>query len=58
MRPAIGQLLVVLVILIVIAAVAAAIIYGLVRLIRYLRRREADRHEMLEIMRRQGDDRR
>ena len=54
MRPALGQLLVVLVILIVIAAILAAIIYGAIRIVRYWRRREADRREMLDLMREQN----
>lgn len=54
MRPAIGQLLVALVVLIVIVAVIAAVVFGIVKLIRYAKRRETDRREMLDLMRQQN----
>ncbi|WP_432789239.1 hypothetical protein QYM46_12950 [Brevibacterium sp. K11IcPPYGO002] len=54
MRPAIGQIAVLLVLLIVIAAVIAGIVFGIVKLVKYMRRREADRREMLGLMREQN----
>lgn len=48
MRPAIGQLLVVLVILIVIAAIISAVVFGIVKLVKYAKRRETDRQELID----------
>lgn len=54
MRPAVGQLVVLLVLLIVIAAIIAGIVFGIVKLVKYMRRREADRREMLDLVREQN----
>lgn len=54
MRPAIGQIAVLLVLLIVIAAIIAGIVFGILKLVKYMRRREADRREMLGLMREQN----
>jgi len=53
-RPALGQIAVLLVLLIVIAAIIAGIVFGIVKLAKYMRRREADRREMLDIVREQN----
>lgn len=54
MRPALGQIAILLVLLIVIAAIIAGIVFGIVKLVKYMRRREADRREMLDIVREQN----
>lgn len=54
MRLAFGQILILLVILAVIAAIIAGAIFGIIKLVKYAKRRETDRKEMLDLMREQN----
>ena len=50
MTLAFGQVFVLLILL----AIGAAVVFGIAALVRYAKRREADRREMLELMREQN----
>lgn len=54
MRLAFGQILILLVILAVIAAIIAGAIFGIIKLLKSAKRREADGKEMLDLMREQN----
>ncbi|WP_193095771.1 hypothetical protein [Brevibacterium sp. FME17] len=54
MRLAFGQILVLLVILAVIAAIIVGAIFGVIKLVKSTKRCEADRKEMLDLMRKQN----
>lgn len=54
MRLAFGQILILLVFLAVVTAIIAGAIVGIIKLVKSAKRREADRKEMLDLLREQN----